>query len=664
MKRDKNQIRLVLTMLVCVMVISTGVWARGINYTSAFNILIINSYQIGHHWEEYVMEGFKQAANEYGESNINIKIEYFDFRNRNDAEYVTSFLELIEKKYPHGSVDAIYTIDDEAFSVISPEITNSNSELYHVPLFFSGVDANITFTQEEEQYITGIYQRDVTLECFNLILQIDDTIDQINIITESSGFGDNLIEKATNIIEEHLENEIVLNVIQSDYIEDVVFQLQALQTATKDTKTNEIILLGGEFQDKDTGVFLDPKESVEIMKKYSPWPIYSNDPTYLTAGILGGCMDIGQLQGEEIFNTMKRVIEGETIAAIESKFAPSPKWLLKYNAIYEYNIDLNNIPRKCTIIDKKPYQFLLPRYMKSIFCVIGSFILLFIFFLIAYLIYAFKEIRRQKREAQLGIERENMQTDFLVNISHELRTPINIILSAVSVMKLQLDETGKKWSKKQLEEKLHTITQNAYRLLKLSNNIIDISKIESGKLTVNMQNYNIVDIVEDIFSETIDYASKKDIKMIFDTHEEEIMITVDRELIQRIVLNLLSNAIKFTPLGGTICATVKKEKKYVVIEVEDTGMGIPKERLETIFHRFYQVDNSLTRVNEGSGIGLCIVKELVALHDGKIEVTSELGKGTSIQVFLPDRYDATQKDMSCQTCLNTTVNTEMSDVVK
>lgn len=170
MKKGKKILEVLLIIFVVFMCSSSITLAETEKCASAFNVLIINSYHIGHYWESYVIEGFREAAEAYNQNEINIKVEYFDFRSRNDEKYIASFLEFIEMKYPKGSIDAIYTIDDEAFSVISPQITNEYSELYHVPLVFSGVDSNISFTEEQKKYITGIYQRDVTLEGFNLIL--------------------------------------------------------------------------------------------------------------------------------------------------------------------------------------------------------------------------------------------------------------------------------------------------------------------------------------------------------------------------------------------------------------------------------------------------------------------------------------------------------------
>ena len=212
--------------------------------------------------------------------------------------------------------------------------------------------------------------------------------------------------------------------------------------------------------------------------------------------------------------------------------------------------------------------------------------------------------------------------------------------------------------------KLENVDKNAYRLLKISNNIIDMTKAESGMLKLNLENCNIVCVVEGIFESSIDFARRKNIDMVFDTECEEVKIAIDIFQIQRVILNLLSNAIKFTPENGVISVYIYKEKENVVIEVKDNGVGIPKEKIDYIFHRFYQVDNLYTRHNEGSGIGLCIVKEIIDIHDGKIQIESEINKGSTFKISLPRHLKANeiQNEGSSIKDINKIVDLEMSDV--
>lgn len=229
-----------------------------------------------------------------------------------------------------------------------------------------------------------------------------------------------------------------------------------------------------------------------------------------------------------------------------------------------------------------------------------------------------------------------LKTEFFANLSHELRTPINVILSAIQLLNLYLND-GAIENNKDINKYIFTMQKNCYRLLRLISNIIDITKIDAGFFELNLENHNIVDVVEDITLSVSEYMEHKGLNLIFDTEVEEKHIACDSDKIERIMLNLLSNAVKFTDVGGTISVNIFDKEDRVFISVMDTGIGIPKEKQKLVFERFHQVDKSLTRSHEGSGIGLSIVKSLVELHEGSISVNSEYGKGTEFIIELPVR---------------------------
>ncbi|NMA66769.1 MAG: HAMP domain-containing histidine kinase [Clostridiaceae bacterium] len=190
---------------------------------------------------------------------------------------------------------------------------------------------------------------------------------------------------------------------------------------------------------------------------------------------------------------------------------------------------------------------------------------------------------------------------------------------------------------KEAKEKscLNMIQQNCYRLLRLVNNLIDITKIDAEFFELNLKNCNIVDLVEKITLSVSKYVESKGIILEFDTNTEEKYLACDLDQMERIVLNLLSNAVKFTPAGGRICVKVVDLGNRIVISVKDNGIGIPKEKQKHIFNRFQQVNKSLTRQFEGSGIGLSLVKSLVEKHGGKVSLKSKVGKGSEFILEFP-----------------------------
>lgn len=246
-----------------------------------------------------------------------------------------------------------------------------------------------------------------------------------------------------------------------------------------------------------------------------------------------------------------------------------------------------------------------------------------------------KSIEKERRKLDEIKKYDRIKTEFFANISHELRTPISVIFSALQIHELKLKESSVKDSSADVFKYTRIMKQNCYRLLRLVNNLIDITKIDAGFFTINETNHDIVNLIEDIILSVGDYVENKGLSITFDTDVEEKIIACDPEKIERIILNLLSNAVKFTSCGGKIMVNIEGGIENICIRVKDTGRGIPADKLNTIFERFVQVDKSLARDHEGSGIGLSLVKELVELHGGIISVTSKEGYGTEFIIHLP-----------------------------
>ena len=230
-----------------------------------------------------------------------------------------------------------------------------------------------------------------------------------------------------------------------------------------------------------------------------------------------------------------------------------------------------------------------------------------------------------------------LQGEFLVNISHELKTPLNVIFATTQLLNMYCTSESLDQKKDSIIKYIASIKQNSYRLSKMINNIVDLSKIEAGFFKLNLSNNNIVEFVEEIAMSVTNFTDSKGLKIIFDTDTEEKIIACDQEKVERVVLNLISNAIKFSDEGDDIFVNVKDKNEFVEISVKDTGVGIEDKYLDMIFDRFNQVDKSLSRNAEGTGIGLSLVKSIVELHGGSISVESEFGSGSTFTVKLPSK---------------------------
>lgn len=264
------------------------------------------------------------------------------------------------------------------------------------------------------------------------------------------------------------------------------------------------------------------------------------------------------------------------------------------------------------------------------------------------------------------VEYDRQKTNFFTNLCHELKTPITIIMGAIQLTELSAP-TGHSSLPEKQARLVRTIKQNCFRLLRLINNILDITRSDSDYIKLNPVNCNIVYLVEEIVQSVVPYAQQKNLTLKFDTEAEEIETSVDIDKMERIVLNLLSNAIKFTPSEGRIDVTMGLKNGMISLSVRDTGLGIPQNMQSVIFERFRQLDNNFTKSYEGSGLGLSIVKSFVELHGGTIKVISEEGNGSEFLIEMPVQFCKNCCTQSTSTKNNQsriidTLNIEFSDI--
>lgn len=233
------------------------------------------------------------------------------------------------------------------------------------------------------------------------------------------------------------------------------------------------------------------------------------------------------------------------------------------------------------------------------------------------------------------IRYDKNRTKLFTNISHELKTPINVIYGAHQLLDVQFNSDLP--DIKKCKNYNAMIKQNSFRLIRLINNILDISKIDDTVYEIKKENLDIVESVENIVSSVSEFIQEKEISIIFDTDVEENIVAFDPDKLERIVLNLISNAIKFTDCGGTIFVTIDTKPDNVYISVKDTGIGIDEAHQKVIFDRFAQIDASLSRNAEGTGIGLALVKSLMLLHGGDVTLNSSPGNGSDFILRFPNK---------------------------
>ncbi|WP_026888608.1 PAS domain-containing sensor histidine kinase [Clostridium beijerinckii] len=352
---------------------------------------------------------------------------------------------------------------------------------------------------------------------------------------------------------------------------------------------------------------------------------------------------------EKHFNVIK-IIEGRNKANREIKYFD-----VDMKELNEYSLPSNRILRGEIITE---YRIIIKKYSQNIYmCISGNPVYdddgNFLFGMmcmkdVTEKVKHEKVIKAQQDSVlQAELERNEalektiaMKDEFLSIISHEFRTPLNVINSAVQAMEYicinELSNNTKKY--------LGMIKLNTFRQLRLVNNILDITSSNLKSITINKKNIDIVFFIEAIVKSVKSYALQKEIELVLETSYKEFVVAIDNEKFERILLNLLSNAIKFTSDNKKIIVRFNALKEKISIEVSDEGIGISSDKIDTIFEQFGQVDSSLSRQVEGTGLGLSLVKKFVEELGGEIFVRSKVDKGSTFIVMLPNEKVAEAYD--------------------
>lgn len=246
------------------------------------------------------------------------------------------------------------------------------------------------------------------------------------------------------------------------------------------------------------------------------------------------------------------------------------------------------------------------------------------------------QLHYEQQEAKRVKELDTVKTQLYANITHEFRTPLTVILGMAEQIKSK--------PKEHLDEGINMIVRNGNHLLNLVNEMLDLSKLEDGKMTLHLINGDVINFLRYVVESFQSLAAGQQKQFHFLSDTDELIVAYDAEKLRQIITNLLSNALKFTPALGNVYVSISQEAAVdadhtmMVLKVKDTGIGIPENQLQHIFDRFYQLDNSHTRKAEGTGIGLSLTKELVKFMKGTIAVKSPpvgATKGTEFTITLP-----------------------------
>ena len=619
---------------------TTSVFALN-NEEKKLEILFISSFDPNFISIEDQLNGLKKELN----NNAHIMIEYMNSKTFDSTENEETFYNLLKYSLEnYDKIDAVIAGDDDATEFC---IKYRDDLFKDIPISFLGVqDFDRLNRALECELVSGVSEVESIRANIELIKTLHPNVDTITFI-DTYGI-------------------LTCEEIVADY-PDINFQwiltedksLSEVQSILSNLSSNNAViqLYINKFKDIDT--FDRNTINKTIAESCVASPIYSILNYDVGQGSIGGKVINHFIQGQKAGSIALNLLNGYDTKELFIADDEANEYLFDYKALKKFNIKTSDLPEGSIIINH-PMKFI-NEYKNILIASLLLFIglITMILALLWYIVYK-KRYEKAILNAMHNAEEANkIKTHFISNISHELKTPINVIMSAIQLINYNTKESPS-YSKN--KNTLAIIDDNCKRLLRLINNLIDVQKHELDDTKLNLSAVNVVNLIEMLVASVVPYAESKNLNLIFDTNKEDVILKVDSDKLERIILNLLSNAIKFSKPNGEIRVTLNFED-CLYISVTDNGIGIAKENLNKIFDKFTQLDTSFSRKNEGSGIGLSIVKSFVLLHNGKISVKSELNKGTSFLIELPltETSNIETEDASYDN-LSENVKIELSDI--
>ena len=597
--------------------------------TNVRNILYVASGSPSYVNTKELIKGFEQkTAEDYA-----VYYGYVNFDDMSSKEKENDLRNLIEldlKNY--GKMDAVVFSGNLAsrFAIDNSEIFNN------IPLFFVNIDKNKTIKAVNDLGAKCIVEKsNLIRENVELIEKIYPNRKSIVLLKGPNKLNESTLESYNNLKQEYPKINFRIVSLNYENKDDVKKKISSINSkADVILFWNPMYLETGISTETASAKIEKLKEVMKEIKNYTKAPIYSNFGELINYGGLGGYVNDLTAEGYIVADSVDRYLNSPYNAPLIIRGDKTSKLFVNVNGARDTGASDKNLPIEAQKLYKTVFG--LVKYSQVIhFLMWTVFILLLI---VVFVIFKLRQKSNENKELEfdkkVAEDANEYKSNFISNMSHELKTPVTVIHSSTQLLG-NLSSRSDFIDPEILRENLNIIEKNSSRLTRLINNILDVSKSESGFAKLQMKNIEIVSFIEDTVMSVSPYAEKKNLSILFDTEIEELIMAVDLDKIDRIILNLLSNAIKFSREGGEILTYLKSENEKLTIMVKDEGIGIKEEDFGFIFDKFAQVDNGFTRLTEGSGIGLSLVKEFAQLHDGVVRVESEVGVGTTFYVELP-----------------------------
>lgn len=591
-----------------------------------------------------IISGIKEGLGE----EMSLHIKYLDYNYLEHTSDKYKYYKDIKSTVQNGDYDAVIVGD---YYILKFALENRDNIFHSIPIvFFGTLNKEIINKAIQYEKVTGIKVNESIGPTIDLILDFHPNVDNIILINNFEDSEE--IEMFKNEIIPKYKNISFKTIFTSKITE------QELKNKLRNLDDNYAIITMYANDFKDNQWISNKNVNSLITSASKNTPLYNLEEGGIGNGSIGGKIISFYNCGEKAGQLVQDMINGKELEPLYLLEDTVNQYIFDFNVMRKYGIKMSDLPEESEVVSS-PIEFI--KEYKSIFVFLILFVILLILTIILLIIHL--NYKRKYEDtlhtAMSNIESLNkLKNHFIINMSHELKTPITVINSVMQLTKYKRSNYD---SYLITRKNIKLVEVNCQRLLKLINNLIDLEKVDSQDIHIILENVNIVEVIEDTVLSVVPYAKAKNIDIIFDTVEEEIIMAVDKNKIERIVLNLLSNAIKYSKDIGIIEVKIDIHKNNIVLTVEDNGVGIEEKNIDKIFDRFVRLDDSLTRKNEGTGIGLSIVKAFVECHNGSIKVDSEKNVGTKFIINIPIVIKE-EEDNNRGINTNSNIKQELSDI--
>lgn len=621
-------------------------------------VLLLNSYSYSLKWTTSITRGVEETLLA-ADPNTKFYVEFMDTKNYVSPWYKSILEEQLRLKYGNEQFDVVITSDDNAVNFA----LNFRKDIFNnAPIVFCGVNDHMLPTRDDFTNIGGVLESPDVAESLEVALKIDPTIKTFYIVVDETTSGRKVRADAERVVKQ-FSGRVQLRWIQSVSMEELQEQLSGLPY-------NSAVLLVTFARDR-LGQSFTFNETLMRMYQVCARPIFSLFDFYMGDGIVGGKLTSGKYQGVMAAEIALRVMDGEDINSIPVVRQQANKYMFDYDEMARFGYSLESLPAESIVINVPESLFEKYTYEIIIFGVI-------IVFLTVIILILSTNIRiRQRAEAELEemnryqetlIEQRTeeltqrskeleianyelkklgeLKTAVLNTVSHDLRTPLTSVLGFCKLINRDFNkyfaplcegEDVLEGRGERIKGNLGIIEEEGSRLTRLINDFLDLSKIESGNIAWHDVAIDSKKLIEQSVPVLEGYFFDSGVSLDVSMADTLPKVVADPDRLLQVLNNLVGNAAKFTHEGSVKVICDVTEAGWLLVEVADTGVGMPAEEVERVFEKFYQVcqDESSTEISRGSGMGLAISKRIVEHYGGRITATSTLDQGSSFIFTIP-----------------------------